>query len=162
MLEERQLEASQHDRGKFTCGLPALDDYLHRYALQQRRKGVSSVYVLVDDQSSRDILGFYTLSAVQVDMAQLAPKDQKNLPRYPVPCFRMGRLATAKNAQGQGIGRLLVGCAVARCLAARTQVAAFALLVDAKDETSARFYLYYGFTQCSQAPLTLYLPLGAA
>ena len=139
-----------------------MDDYLHRYALQQRRRGVSSVYVLVDDQSPRDILGFYTLSAAQVDVAQLAPKDQKSLPRYPVPCFRMGRLAAARNAQGQGIGRLLVGCAVARCLAARKEVAAYALIVDAKDETSARFYLYHGFTQCSQAPLTLYLPLGAA
>jgi hypothetical protein len=45
-------------------------------------------------------------------------------------------------------------------LQARQQVAAYALIVDAKHETAKAFYLHYGFTACRDAPLTLYLPLG--
>jgi predicted GNAT family N-acyltransferase len=90
----------------------------------------------------------------------LPDADRKRLPRYPVPCFRMGRLACRTDQRGRGLGRLLLGCAVDRCLKARTQVAAYALLVDAKDEVAKAFYEHYGFTPLADQPLTLYLPLG--
>ena len=90
MLEEHALDAVLHDRAGFHCGVPALDDYLHRFALQHTRKGVTTVHVLVDSERPRDILGFYSLSAAQIDVQQLSDKERKRLPRYPVPCFRMG------------------------------------------------------------------------
>jgi hypothetical protein len=43
---------------------------------------------------------------------------------------------------------------------ARKQVAAYALLVDAKDEAAKRFYRRFGFVAMRDADLTLYLPLG--
>lgn len=46
----------------------------------------------------------------------------------------MGRLACRADSQGRDLGKLLMGCAVARCLQARRQVAAFALNVDVKNE----------------------------
>ena len=46
-----------------------------------------------------------------------------------------------------------------RCLQARKQVAAFALIVDAKSSQAKTFYEHYGFTSCTDAPMTLYLPL---
>jgi hypothetical protein len=39
-------------------------------------------------------------------------------------------------------------------------VAAYALLVDAKDEAAKSFYLRFGFTPLRDAGWTLYLPLG--
>ena len=161
MLIEQPLSASAHDRSAFTCGTPALDEYLQRFALQQSKKHVSNVYVLIDDAQPSTILGYYTLSAAQVDAAQLSDADQRKLPHYPVPCFRMGRLACALKAQGTGMGKILMGLAVERCLQARQQVASYALIVDAKDDKAAAFYLKYGFTACTSAPLTLYLPLGS-
>lgn len=89
--------------------------------------------MLVNTDAPTTILGHYSLSAAQVDVAQLNDVARQKLPRYPVPCFRMGRLAVHASYQGCGLGRLLLGCAVARCLKARKQVAAYALLVDAKD-----------------------------
>ena len=47
-----------------------------------------------------------------------------------------------------------------RCLQARKQVAAFALIVDAKSPETKAFYEHYGFTPCVGASMTLYLPLG--
>ena len=159
MLEEHALDAVLHDRAGFNCGGPELDDYLHRFALQHTRKGVTSVHVLVDSEQPSEILGYYSLSAAQVDVLQLSDAERKKLPRYPVPCFRMGRLACRSDRLGTGLGKVLIGCAVDRCLKARQQVAAYALLVDAKNTQAKSFYEHYGFTACTDSPMTLYLPL---
>ena len=160
MLEEQNFHVKLHDRAGFCCGVPALDDYLRRFAAQQSAKGMASVYVLVDDLDPSRILGFYTLSAAQVDARHLNETDRKRLPRYPIPCFRMGRLACRSDHQGRGLGQLLMGCAVERCLKARSLVGAYALLVDAKDENAKAFYRHYGLTACVDSPMMLYLPLG--
>ncbi len=47
-----------------------------------------------------------------------------------------------------------------RCLHAKEKVAAYALIVDAKGEHAKSFYEHFGFTPCTDQPLTLYLPLG--
>jgi GNAT superfamily N-acetyltransferase len=160
VLEDQPLDPARHDRAGFSCGVAELDDYLRRFAAQHRRKGVGNVYVLVDSGAPGLILGYYTLGAAQVDAAGLTDADRKKLPRYPVPCFRMGRLACRSDRRGQGLGKLLIGCAVERCLQARKQVGAYALIVDAKNPAARTFYQHYGFTPCTDAPMTLYLPLG--
>ena len=161
MLEEQAFDPQRHDRAGFSCGVPALDEYLRRFANQQCRGGVSTVFVLTDRAAPKLILGYYTLGAAQVDVADLSEPDKKKLPRYPVPCFRLGRLACRADRQGQGLGKLLLACAVDRCLEARKQVAAFALIVDAKDAAAKAFYQRYGCTPCADTPMTLYLPLGS-
>ncbi|MFO0729415.1 MAG: GNAT family N-acetyltransferase [Nitrospiraceae bacterium] len=160
MLEDRALDTGVHDRSGFDCGVPELNNYLKHLAEQHRRKGVSTPFVLVDTDAPNEILGYYCLSAAQIDAAALRESDRKKLPRYPVPCFRMGRLAIRKDRHGQGIGKLLLACAVDRCLKARSDVAAYALIVDAKDETARQFYEHYGFVAFSDEPMTLYLGLG--
>lgn len=146
----------QHDRNGFDCGVPELNDYLKRLAEQHRRKGVSTPFVLVDTDAAHQIIGFYCLAAAQVDAAALRERDRRKLPRYPVPCFRLGRLAVHKDRHGQGIGKLLLACAVDRCLKARNDVAAYALIVDAKDASARQFYERYGFAAFADAPMTLY------
>jgi len=160
VLEEKPLDPAVHERAAFDCGVLELDTYLQRYADQHRRRGITNVYVLVDDQAPHHILGYYTLSAAEVDVEELREADRRKLPRYPIPCFRMGRLASRTDQRGHGIGKLLVACAVDRCLQARLQVAAYALIVDAKDANAKEFYEHYGFTSFLSRPLTLYLPLG--
>lgn len=159
-FEEQAFDPALQQRRGFDCGVPALNEYLQQFADQHRRKGISSVYVLVESRFPEFILGYYTLSAAEVDVIQLADHDRKRLPRYPVPCFRMGRMACRVDRRGAGIGKLLVGCAVDRCLQARKQVAAYAMIVDAKDDQAAAFYKHFGFRCLLDQPLTLYLPLG--
>jgi len=160
VLEEQLLDPRRHDRQAFTSGVALLDEYLRRFASQQSKKGIAVVRVLVDTDNPDTILGYYSLSAAQVDANNLDAHTQKQLPRYPVPCFRLGRLAVHSAHQGRGLGRLLLGCAVERCLEARKHVAAHALLVDAKGEQARAFYQHYGFISCRNTPMTLYLSLG--
>jgi GNAT superfamily N-acetyltransferase len=160
VLEDLPLDTAVHDRAGFACGVQELDDYLQRFAEQHRRRGISSVFVLADSARPEHLLGYYTLSAAEVDAQRLSETDRKKLPRYPVPCFRMGRLACRSDQQGRGLGKLLVGCAVDRCLNARKQVAAYALIVDAKNGSAEAFYAHFGFKSLQDAKRTLYLPLG--
>ena len=159
MFEEQLLDSRSHDRHSFTSGVQELDDYLRHFAAQQSKKGVTVVRVLVETNDPRTILGYYSLSAAQVDVSQ-DDRTRQKLPCYPVPCFRLGRLAIHSAYQGSGIGRLLIGCAVERCIEARKHVAAYALVVDAKGTAAKEFYEHYGFVPCRDNPLTLYLSLG--
>jgi GNAT superfamily N-acetyltransferase len=161
VLEEQVLDAECHDRARFTCGQADLDEFLKRFAMQQMRKNLTVVRVLVDSERPSEILGFYSLSAAQIEVATMQESDRKALPRYPLPCFRMGRLACSSEHQSRGIGRALIGLAVSRCVEAKTHVAAYALIVDAKDENAKAFYLHYGFAEMMDSPMSLYLPLAA-
>ena len=160
MLEEQFLDPSRHDRQAFSSGVAELDEYLWRFAAQQSKKGIAVVRVLVNTDAPSTILGYYSLSAAQIEAVQFDPRIQQKLPRYPVPCFRMGRLAAQAEHRGQAPGRLLVGCAIERCLEARKHVGAYALVVDAKGDEAKSFYEHYGFVACRDHPMTLYLPLG--
>lgn len=161
MLNDVRLDPSIHDRDDFDCGIDALNDYLRRLAAQHWRKKISTTYVLVDSDQPHQILGYYSLSAAQVDVGELSQSEQKKLPRFPIPCFRMGRLACRSDRRGSGLGRLLIGCAVDRCLEVRQHIQAYALLVDAKDQAAKSFYEHYGFRRLRDHPMALYLPLGS-
>lgn len=91
-------------------------------------------------------------------MADLSDGTGKKLPRYPtVPAVRMGRLAVDQTFKGQGLGGALLADALSR--AARSEVAAFAMMVDAKDEAEAAFYRHHDFIALPDSPLTLFFSL---
>ena len=160
MFEEQLLDPKRHDRSGFACGEPALDAFLQRHAHQNMRKGISQTWVLVPQDEPITIAGYYCLAPAEVDLANLQPADARPLPPYPIPCFRMGRLARALRWRGEGIGALLIGLAVERALQARQSVGGYALIVDAKGEEAKTFYRRYGFRPHLDTPNSLYLPLG--
>jgi GNAT superfamily N-acetyltransferase len=160
VLEEQTLDLRRHNRQAFRCGVAGLDRFLQQQARQNRRRGFGQTFVVVDLADPTRVLGFYTLAPAQVARAALKAEDAAPLPPYPVPCFRMGRLACDLSCRGQGIGSLLLALAVERCLEVRHSIGGYALLVDAKDEPAAQFYEHHGFRRLQDAPSSLYLPLG--
>ena len=160
MLLVEQLQPRRHDRAAFACGEPVLDAYLQQKAVQHHRDGISTTHVLVDAGEPSRILGYYTLSAAQLLLTDLQETDRRRMPAYPVPAIRMGRLAVAAHAHGNGHGGHLVAHAVARALALREQLGVRVVIVDALHEKAAGFYRAYGFREATTHPRTLYLPLG--
>jgi len=57
VLEEQNFHVKLHDRAGFCCGVPALDDYLRRFAAQQSAKGMASVYLISNDLQLILLLG---------------------------------------------------------------------------------------------------------
>lgn len=146
-----------HARNEFSCGVETLDHYLTNQAGQDLRRRVSACYVAVEVTSGK-VAGFYTLAAGGVPLNDLAPEVTRRLPRYPsVPVARVGRLAIDKRFQGQRLGGALLADAALR--AARSEVAVFALIVEAKDDAAIAFYRHHGFEPFGSNSRQLIVPL---
>lgn len=144
------------DRSMFSCGTEPLDRYLREQATQDIRRRVAACFVALADGNR--IAGYYTLASASLLLADLPAPIGKKLPRYPtVPAVRMGRLAVDQAFKGQGLGGALLADALAR--SARAEIAAYALVVDAKDEAAVNFYQHHGFIALPDTPRTLFLPL---
>ena len=147
----------KEDRSDFVCGSEPLDRYLKTQASQDVRRRVSVCYVALEKATGR-IAGYYTLSAADVPVSDLPPEVARRLPRYPsVPAARIGRLAIDRRFQGRGLGGALLLNAAMRAL--RSEIAVFALAVDAKDDAAAAFYRHHGFTAFASNPLQLIAPI---
>lgn len=155
------LDGQRHDRADFSCGVAALDDYLHRRAGQHQRDGIATTHVLTDEAQPTRILGYCALSAAQLHLHELHPDDRRRLPAYPVPAMRVGRLAVAASEHGKGYGPLLLGHAVNLALSVRQTMGVRVLVVDAKDAKAAAFYEAHGFRHTASGALGLYLPMSS-
>lgn len=154
-----ELLAGQ-DRSTFDCGAPELNAYFHSRVTQDVRRHYATCFVAVDKQSGR-IAGYYTLSMGSVGLQDLPESVAQKLPRYPhAPVARLGRLAIDVNYQGQKLGAAMLADAIYRT--AQSEVAAYAIVVDAKDKNAASFYEHFGFLKLTRGPLTLFLPLSDA
>jgi GNAT superfamily N-acetyltransferase len=146
------------DRAAFSCGEAALDDYLKRHASQDVKRGVARVFVACPVEQPKQIRGFYTLSAASVAAQTLPQAWRKKLPRYPVPVALLGRLAVSQQAQGVGLGGILLADACKRVAAASQTLAVAAIVVDAKTERAAAFYRHFGFNELPGHPGRWMLP----
>ncbi len=152
------LEAT-HERTGFHSGSDPLDRYLREQVTQDIRRRVAACFVALNDQAR--IAGYYTLASASLMLSDLPANVARKLPRYPtVPTVRMGRLAVDQSFCGQGLGSALLADALDR--ATRSEIAAYALMVDAKDDRAAAFYDHHGFIALPDSPLTLFLPLTTA
>lgn len=104
------------------------------------------------------IVGYYTLSATGVSIGEFPERIARKLPRYPlVPATLVGRLAVDYRHRGKGYGRHMLADALFRAM--RSEIASFAVVVDAKDENAQRFYERESFIRFSGQPMRLYRPI---
>jgi GNAT superfamily N-acetyltransferase len=145
-----------HDRAAFGSGVEPLDRYFRTQAGQDARKNMAAIFVLVTADGA--VGGYYTLSATALRLAELPEYTLKRLPRYPlIPATLLGRLAIDQRQQGRGFGRFLLADALWR--AARSEIASFAVVVDAKDEGAQRFYERESFASLPDQPRKLFRPM---
>ena len=149
--------SDRHDRASFASGVEPLDRYLRQQAGQDARRRVASCFVLVGD-GDRVPIGYYTLAATGIALAELPEALAKRLPRYPVvPATLMGRLAVDARHRQQGHGEFMLLDAFGRAL--RSDIASYAFVVDAKDDKAARFYRRYRFRSLVEGGRRLFMPM---
>ncbi|MBI5762825.1 MAG: GNAT family N-acetyltransferase [Planctomycetes bacterium] len=150
----------EHDRRNFDCGVDALNDYFRRRVGQDMRRGMTACFVAVDAQTGR-LAAYNTLAACGIALPDLPADITKKLPRYPsVPAVRLGRLAVDLAYRGLKLGGVMLFDALQRTC--RSGIAAYALVVDAKDVTAVEYYEHHGFIRFRHEPQTLFLPISAA
>ena len=151
--------SKSHDRSGFSCGSEPLDRYMQQQARQDADRRVAASFVLVEPPSNR-ILGYYMLSASVITADDLPDQLAKKLPRYPqLPVILLGRLAVDARCKGKGVGEFLLMDALRRSLEAAADIAAMAIVVDAKDAAATSFYERFGFTALQRRPGRLFLPM---
>ncbi|NBY69541.1 MAG: GNAT family N-acetyltransferase [Betaproteobacteria bacterium] len=144
------------DRSSFDSGVAPLDKYFRTQVSQDIKRRVTACFVAMDAHGQ--IAGYYTLASASVLLADLSEALVKKLPRYPsVPAVRMGRLAVDQTSKGKGLGAALLADALRR--AVTSEIAAYAFIVDAKDEEAASFYAHHGFIALTDQPLNMFIAL---
>lgn len=147
---------SHHDRSGFDSGVEPLDRYFRSQAGQDARKNMAAPFVLVLPDGT--IGGYYTLSSTSVQLSELPEQTVRKLPKYPlVPATLLGRLAVDRRHQGKGYGRFLLADALYR--ASQSEVASFAVIVDAKDDSAQNFYERESFLPFPDQPMKLFRPM---
>jgi predicted GNAT family N-acyltransferase len=151
-----------HDRTGFTCGVESLDRYLKIQAGQDIRRKSNAVFVLSRDAEPNIVLGYYTLCAMMISQGEVPEEARKHVPRYPlVSCTLIGRLAVAKDQQGQRLGSILLADCLRRAFESASTVGSSMVVVDAPDEAAAGFYAVHGFVRLPDS-LLLVLPMRQA
>jgi predicted GNAT family N-acyltransferase len=156
------LRREGHDRGGFTCGVESLDRYLKTQAGQDVRRKANAVFVLSAVDEPGRVLGYYTLCAMSISQGEVPEAARKHVPRYPlVSSTLIGRLAIARDRQGQRLGSILVADALQRAFDSADTVGSSMVIVDALDEAAAGFYAAHGFVRLPDQ-LRLVLPMRLA
>jgi GNAT superfamily N-acetyltransferase len=148
-----ELLRAQHDRTGFICGKESLDQYFQRQVTQDARRHLATPFVMIMPDGA--IGGFNTLSSTALRLRDSPEDVARRLPRYPlVPATLIGRLAIDRRYHGQGWGSFMFLDALYRC--SRSEVASFAVIVDALDDEARAFYVHHSFLPLPDSPYRLF------
>ena len=151
---------TDHQRKAFDCGENSLNTYLQQYARQNIKYRINKVFIATPIDSAKIITGYYTLSAGSMGVDDLPIAHKHRLPKYPLPVVLLGRLAVDRKYQGQGIGKIMLADAIQRVNQASEVLAVYAIVVDALNLATAKYYQQFGFIPFTDKPLKLFLPMG--
>lgn len=141
----------------FASGFEPLDRYFRTHAGQHISMRISSCFVLTESEEGPPI-GFYTLAPTLIALVDVPQGFAKRLPRYPAtPATLMARLAVDGAHRRRGLGQLMLLDAFSRTL--RSDIAAFAFIVDARDDAAANFYTANSFLPLAADGSRLFLPM---
>lgn len=147
---------ARHRADDFRCGVPSLDAWLRKHALQSHRSGSARVFVTTD--AGPDVAGYYALAAGSVMPRESPARLVRGLAgNQQVPVVLLARLAVDARHQGQHLGRSLLLDAITRVLQAGELIGVRALLVHAVDQAAAAWYTQFGFERSPTHPLHLTL-----
>jgi hypothetical protein len=154
-----RLNAS-HDLSKFSCGKPALDDWLRNHAFNDEGR-TARTYVVCENQVTA--VGYYCIATGSVERGAL-PSRLKRVQGLPnqIPVAIIGRLARDARYRGTGLGADLLRDAISRIIAASETIGIRCILVHAIDDEAAAFYKRYQFVECPIGSRTFFLPIETA
>jgi GNAT superfamily N-acetyltransferase len=144
--------SERHRLDAFSCGKPALDNWLATFARSNQQHGFTRVFIMHDDDV---IVGYYGLAPTVIAPNVVTRKIRTGRPPDPIPCLLIGQLAVDRRYFGRGIGTALVRDAFYRCIAGADLVGGRAIVVRAIDEEAEGFWQSWGFISSLDNPSIL-------
>ena len=153
------LDRARHARENFDCGKPVLNAFLRQYAAQQKDKGISNTFVMVEDYDAmpRPIIGYFTIRPYEISRDRL-PQNLRTGYTDRIGAYLLTKLAVATVQKSKGVGTTLLHDALRRVIALIDQAGGAGLFVDAKEEDVVSFYTERGFIRLAVDSLELYMP----
>jgi GNAT superfamily N-acetyltransferase len=151
--------ARPHNRKRFDCGDVGMNEFLQRFARQGHEQNAVKTFCAIADDAPDRVLGFYSLAPASVEHDSVPAAMTKGLARHNVPGFLLARLAVDKSVAGRGRGGQLLLAAALRCIRVTGEVGGVLMIIDAKNERAAQWYVSYGAEALRDRPLTLAAPL---
>jgi GNAT superfamily N-acetyltransferase len=138
----------RHDLTSFDSGQPVLDKWLRRHAgrAHAKRHGKTYIWHAGDNRA----MAYFTLCPHLIERSNLPLKLARgDVDR--IPAILLARLALDRELYGQGLGAELLLDALSRAVSVSNQVGGRYVVVDAIDESAAKFYTHYGFNPCADS-----------
>ncbi len=151
------LDLARHDRAAFESGEAVLDEWLRRYAGQNRRRDTAATWVITDVDDT--VVAYATVAMTAIDRST-APVSVARQTPDPVPALLIGRLAVDQRHSGLGVGTALVGHVLATAVELNAKAACRAVVVSALHPAARGRWEHLGFQPFEPADkrsLDLYL-----
>jgi GNAT superfamily N-acetyltransferase len=151
------LDPNRHNREQFNSGEPILDEWLRRYAGQNRRRDTAATWVITD---ADDVVVAYASVAMTGIDRSTAPAELIKGSPDPVPALLLGRLAVDRQYAGLGVGTALTAHVLATAAELNEKAACRAVVVTALNPKARAWWERLGFHPFypdNPAELDLYL-----
>ena len=136
------LDTKRHDRAGFESGDPTLDQWLRRYAGQNRRHDTAATWVILDADDV--VVAYASIAMTGIDRSAAPPSVARRAPD-PVPALLLGRLAVDRRHAGLGIGTALAAHVLATAVELNSKAACRAVVVTALNSEARRWWERLGF-----------------
>lgn len=136
------LDVDKHRRDDFDCGDASLNEWLQRYAGQNRRRDTAATWVIVDGQGR--IAAYACMSMTGIDRSAAPERLAKGAPMR-IPGLLIGRLGVDERAAGHGLGTALVHYILHKAVEINALAACRAVVVDAVNPRAFRWWRRLGF-----------------
>lgn len=136
------LDPRRHNREHFDSGEPTLDDWLRRYAGQNRRRDTAATWVITD--ADEVVVAYASVAMTGVDRSAAPEVLAKGAPD-PVPALLLGRLAVDHRYANLGIGTALAAHVLATAVELNEKAACRAVVVTALNASARNWWQRLGF-----------------
>jgi GNAT superfamily N-acetyltransferase len=136
------LDPSRHHRDEFDSGEPVLDQWLRRYAGQNRRRDTAATWVIADVHDV--VVGSASVAMTGIDRSAAPVALARGAPD-PVPALLLGRLAVDRRHSSLGIGTALAVHVLATAVELNEKAACRAVVVTALNTPARSWWQRLGF-----------------
>lgn len=128
-LRIEHFDPARHNRAGFSCGVDRLDNFLKLNAKKQQKDDMTRVYVAVEEGSA-DILGYHAINLGMMDAGELAKRPRGAPDHGELPILFLGQVAVSEDAQGQGLGSILMHHVFSKADTIAQKAGCFAIVLD--------------------------------
>jgi GNAT superfamily N-acetyltransferase len=136
------LDPRRHNRERFDSGEATLDEWLRRYASQNRRRDTAATWVIADVHDL--VVAYASVAMTGIDRSAAPEIVAKGAPD-PVPALLFGRLAVDRRHANLGVGTALTAHVLATAVELNEKAACRAVVVTALNQNAREWWERLGF-----------------